>query len=174
MAEAAVDFAKTLANVSVRLCDPYTFVPPYDASAEAAAAAAARSDSAGQGSDALLEEASEVRRAIGTMIEDLRTTEGQGEGGRRLAPSRWFIFGGGEGRRCGSGVATSGRGGTGHGDGGRWRGGAGAWWQEKWAFCSGYLEAWQSRSGEDGGAALGGGARGGGGGDFRNATVASA
>lgn len=85
VAEAAVDFAKTLANVSVRLCDPYSFVPPHgsgegtdvSAAAAAAAAAAARSDAAGQGPDALREEAGEARRTIGTMMQDLRTSEAE-------------------------------------------------------------------------------------------------
>lgn len=91
MAEAAVDYAKTLSNVSVRLCDPYSFIPPHattigatgemsstsgDASASAAAAAA-RSDAAGQGPDALREEAGEVRRNIDAMMEDLRTSEAE-------------------------------------------------------------------------------------------------
>ena len=78
-----MDFAKTVSNISVRLCDPYSFVPPGGGSstegdAEAAAvAAAARSDSAGHGPDALREEAGEARRTIGTMMEDLRTSEAE-------------------------------------------------------------------------------------------------
>lgn len=96
-----MDFAKTLANVSVRLCDPYTFVPPYpdgtgntedpsSAAAAAAATAAAQSDAVGQGTDALREEVNEARRTIGTMMQDLRTSEAEararGEEGMREPP----------------------------------------------------------------------------------------
>lgn len=78
---AAVDYAKTLSNVTVRLCDAYNFVPPHQtnvsASAEAAAAAAAWSDAPGRGADALREEVGEVGRAIGTMVEDFRSSEAE-------------------------------------------------------------------------------------------------
>ncbi|CAM9494930.1 unnamed protein product [Scytosiphon promiscuus] len=47
VAEAAVDYAKTVANISVRLCDPYSF------------------------------EAGEARRTIGTMLEDIRASEAE-------------------------------------------------------------------------------------------------
>lgn len=97
VAEQAVDFAKTLANVSVRLCDPYTFVPPHGegvnaagSPSAAAVAAAARSDAAGQGSNALQEEANEARRTIGTMVEDFTASEAEasarGEGGMQVSP----------------------------------------------------------------------------------------
>lgn len=78
---AAVDYAKTLSNVTVRLCDAYNFVPPHqaDASASAAAAAeaAARSDAPSGGADALREEVGDVGRAIGTMVEDFRSSEAE-------------------------------------------------------------------------------------------------
>lgn len=66
----------------MRLCDPYTFIPPHEsadnpAAASAAAAAAVQNDAAGQGADALREEAGEARRTIGTMMEDLRTSEAE-------------------------------------------------------------------------------------------------
>lgn len=75
-----MDFSKTLSNVSVRLCDPYSFFPPHGsivAGGDAAetAATAAQNDAAGQGPEALREEAGETRRAIGTMMEDLRSSE---------------------------------------------------------------------------------------------------
>lgn len=129
--EVAVDFAKTVSNITVRLCDPYSYVPSGgsgnspEGDAEAAAAAAARSDAAGHGPDALREEAGEARRTIGTMMEDLRTSEAEarergeegGEGGplgglasgegredaadevvRRALEARRQAEGGGEGR----------------------------------------------------------------------------
>lgn len=81
VAVAAVDYAKTLSNVTVRLCDAYNFVPPHqaDASASAAAAAeaAARSDAPSGGADALREEVGDVGRAIGTMVEDFRSSEAE-------------------------------------------------------------------------------------------------
>lgn len=82
VAEAAVDYAKTVANISVRLCDPHSFVPPAssgsaEGDAAAAAAAAARNDAAGDGPDAAREEAGEARRTIGSMLDDLRASEAE-------------------------------------------------------------------------------------------------
>lgn len=75
VAEAAVDYAKTVANISVRLCDPYSFVPP--AAAAAAAAAAARNDAAGDGPDAVREQVGEARRTIGSALQDFQAGEAE-------------------------------------------------------------------------------------------------
>lgn len=92
VAEAAVDYAKTVANISVRLCDPYSFVPPAGsagdtstggdpaaaaASAAAAVAAAARNDAAGDGPDAVREQVGEARRTIGTVLQDFQAGEAE-------------------------------------------------------------------------------------------------
>eukprot|EP00752_Nemacystus_decipiens_P016287 g14566.t1 len=84
VAEAAVEYAKTVSNISVRLCDPYSFVPPAGGSGSggngdttAAAAAAARSDAAGDGPDAVREEVGEARRSIGTMLQDFQAGEAE-------------------------------------------------------------------------------------------------
>lgn len=97
-----MEYAKTLANVSVRLCDPFSFVPIHSGVADGtdAAAAASRSDAAGQGPDALREEAGEARRAIGTMVEDLRTSEAEARArGEEGMGSRGGL-GSGEGRNA--------------------------------------------------------------------------
>lgn len=86
VAEAAVDYAKTVANISVRLCDPYSFVPPAGgggtagdpaAAVAAAAAAAARNDAAGDGPDAVREQVGEARRTIGTALQDFQAGEAE-------------------------------------------------------------------------------------------------
>lgn len=82
VAEAAVGYSKTVANISVRLCDPYNFVPSSsgggaEGDTAAAAAAAARNDAGGDGPDAVRQEAGEARRAIGTMLDDLRASEAE-------------------------------------------------------------------------------------------------
>ncbi len=85
VAEAAGDYAKTVANISVRLCDPYSFVPPAGSSnvggdgaaVAAAAAAAARNDAAGDGPDAVRAEIGEARQTMGTMLEDFRAGEAE-------------------------------------------------------------------------------------------------
>lgn len=91
VALAAVDYAKTLANVSVRLCDPYSFVAPRHGSSNGVdpSAAAARMDAGEEGSGgSLREELGEATRTIGAMVEDLRRSEaeavGRGERGARL------------------------------------------------------------------------------------------
>ncbi|CAM9973433.1 unnamed protein product, partial [Discosporangium mesarthrocarpum] len=124
---AAADFAKTLANVSVRLCDPGATTTPAAAWAGALGATDAP-DPSGR------EEIREASRAVGSMLENLRLSEEEaqrrGEGGE-------------EGSRAGSGAregdqrATAtgealqaaledlGRGSTREGPGGTSRGGPG-------------------------------------------------
>ncbi|CAN0278899.1 unnamed protein product, partial [Ectocarpus sp. 13 AM-2016] len=94
VAEAAVEYSKTVANISVRLCDPYNFVPSSrggGAEGDTAAAAAARNDAGGDGPDAVRQEAGEARRAIGTMLDDLRASEAEararGEEGTMADPA---------------------------------------------------------------------------------------
>lgn len=104
-----MDYAKTVANISVRLCDPHSFVPPVssgsaegDAAAAAAAAAAARNDAEGDDPDAAArEEAGEARRTIGTMLEDLRASEAEAR-----ARGEEGVGGGGLGSAEGRGAAA--------------------------------------------------------------------
>ena len=80
-----MEYAKTVANISVRLCDPYSFVPPAadpaaagdPAAAAAAAAAAARNDAAGDGPDAVREQVGEARRTIGTVLQHFQAGEAE-------------------------------------------------------------------------------------------------
>lgn len=80
-----MEYAKTVANISVRLCDPYSFVPPAGSGdgsaggdpAAAAAAAAARNDAAGDGPDAVREQVGEARRTIGTALQDFQAGEAE-------------------------------------------------------------------------------------------------
>ncbi|CAM9704969.1 unnamed protein product, partial [Choristocarpus tenellus] len=73
VAEAGIGFAKTLANVSIRLSDPYSSVVTAGNSGNGASGDAPTDDDG-------REEASEVRRTVGNMLEDLRISEAEAAG----------------------------------------------------------------------------------------------